>query len=117
MSWAGSTTWCSYTEEQIRQIIAEADRGQSAAELSMRYQVPEFVIRGWQTRYGGKGGSALDCANADGFEGREELMNKLGKFRTGKVCVYIKKLEDIDTAVLKKLIRGSMEHVRAKYMS
>src|SRR5688500_6986241 len=41
------------------------------------------------------------------FEVREELLKKLGKHTTAKVCVYIKKLEDIDIDVMKKLIIGS----------
>ncbi|HYC54756.1 MAG TPA: transposase [Candidatus Binatia bacterium] len=52
MSWAGgNTTWCSYTEDQIREIVRQALRGEKIAELASRYQVPEFVIRGWQSRY------------------------------------------------------------------
>ncbi len=37
----------------------------------------------------------------------EELMAKLGKHSTGKGCLYIKKLEDIDQNVLKELIKAS----------
>jgi hypothetical protein len=37
---------------------------------------------------------------ADRFASREELLQQLGKHRTGKVCVYIKRLSDIDVAVL-----------------
>ena len=33
-----------------------------------------------------------------------ELLKKLGKYKTGKGCLYIKKLADVDTAVLKKMI-------------
>ena len=36
---------------------------------------------------------------------REELLAKLGKHKTGKGCVYVNKLSDIDTAVLKEMIR------------
>ena len=39
---------------------------------------------------------------ADGFESREKLLQQLGTHRTGKVCVYIKRLSDIDVAVLEK---------------
>lgn len=49
------------------------------------------------------------------FEGREELLQKLGKHKTAKVCVYIKKLQDIDTAVLKKMITLSIKHIKARY--
>ena len=49
------------------------------------------------------------------FEGREELLSKLGKCRISKVCVYANKLEDIDVAVLKKLIKRSMQHTLQMY--
>ncbi len=45
-----------------------------------------------------------------GFRRYEELMQQLGKYKTGKGCLYIKKLEDIDQEVLKKLISESYEH-------
>jgi len=35
---------------------------------------------------------------------KEEVLKKLGKHSTGKGCLYINKLEDVDTAVLKKII-------------
>lgn len=35
---------------------------------------------------------------------KEPLVKKLGKFKAGKGCLYIKKLEDINLAILKKLI-------------
>ena len=46
-----------------------------------------------------------------GFEGYDSLLAKLGKFKTGKVCLYIKKLEDIDLPTLEELMRQSVEHV------
>ena len=50
-----------------------------------------------------------------GFKTFESLMAKLGKFKTGKSCLYIKKLDDIDEGVLKKLIAGSVKHMRSQY--
>lgn len=44
------------------------------------------------------------------FERYAELMQRLGKHKTGKVCLYINKLEDVDQGVLKDLIRSSFEH-------
>jgi len=41
-----------------------------------------------------------------------ELYEKLGKYTTGKGCLYIKKLEHIDKKVLKSLIRESVKHVK-----
>ncbi|UII32494.1 DUF1801 domain-containing protein [Fulvivirga ulvae] len=50
-----------------------------------------------------------------GFSRYDELMQKLGKYKTGKSCLYIKKLKDIDLEVLKELIRNSVEHMKEKY--
>lgn len=50
-----------------------------------------------------------------GFDRYEELMAKLGKYKTGKSCLYIKKLEDIDQEVLKELIERSVAHLSQKY--
>jgi hypothetical protein len=47
-----------------------------------------------------------------GFTRYPELMEKLGKHKTGSSCLYINKLSDIDTAVLKELVEQSVEHVR-----
>ena len=47
-----------------------------------------------------------------GFPRFEALMKNLGKYTTGKSCLYIKKLEDVDEKVLRGLIRASYEHVK-----
>lgn len=43
-----------------------------------------------------------------GFARYPSLMKKLGKHKTGKSCLYIKKLEDVDLATLKELIKESI---------
>jgi hypothetical protein len=43
----------------------------------------------------------------DGFAGRDALLEKLGKHKTGKGCVYINALEDVDASVLKKLLAAA----------
>ncbi len=48
-----------------------------------------------------------------GFERHGELMQKLGKYKTGKSCLYVKTLDDIDREVLRELIELSVAHVRA----
>lgn len=48
-----------------------------------------------------------------GFEQYDELLDKLGKFKTGKSCLYINRLADVDTKVLRELVRQSAEHVAA----
>lgn len=47
-----------------------------------------------------------------GFDGHDELMKKLGKFKTGKSCLYVKSLEDVHIPTLKRLIRKSVRHMR-----
>ncbi len=46
-----------------------------------------------------------------GFPRHEALMNKLGRYKTGKSCLYVKRLEDVDTGVLRELVRESYERV------
>lgn len=58
---------------------------------------------------------ALTLYVMPGFERYEELMNRLGKFKTGKSCLYIKTLEDIDRKVLKELVEKSVEKMRQTY--
>ncbi|MDX1499760.1 MAG: DUF1801 domain-containing protein [Woeseiaceae bacterium] len=50
-----------------------------------------------------------------GFERYAALLKKLGQFKTGKSCLYIKRLEDVDEAVLEELIRESVAYMRDKY--
>lgn len=50
-----------------------------------------------------------------GFDRCETLMQKLGKYKTGKSCLYIKSLEDIDRKVLRELIQASLEYMEKKY--
>ncbi|WP_257387513.1 DUF1801 domain-containing protein [Tahibacter caeni] len=42
------------------------------------------------------------------FDGRDALLAKLGKHKTGKGCLYLKSLADVDRAVLEELIRRSV---------
>jgi len=49
-----------------------------------------------------------------GFDQYDELMSKLGKYKTGKACLYVKKIEDVDTDVLRELVRLSAEYI-ARY--
>ena len=42
------------------------------------------------------------------------LLTKLGKHTTGKGCLYIKKLADVDTSVLEALITHAVAHGRAR---
>jgi hypothetical protein len=46
-----------------------------------------------------------------GFDEYDQLLSKLGKHSTGKSCLYIKKIEDVDVNVLKDLVQKSVEHM------
>lgn len=47
-----------------------------------------------------------------GFQEYAELMHQLGKHRTGKSCLYIKRLSDVDVPTLKKIIRQSVKAMK-----
>ena len=49
-----------------------------------------------------------------GFNKSPELMKKLGKYKMGKSCLYVKKLSDIDTKVLEELIEESVKYIKNK---
>lgn len=48
------------------------------------------------------------------FEKYEKLLSKLGKHKTSKACIYINKLDDVDTTVLKKLIAETYKDEKKK---
>ena len=49
------------------------------------------------------------------FEGRDVLLAKLGKHRTGKVCVYIRRLANVDLKVLETLVARSVAETKSRY--
>ena len=52
-----------------------------------------------------------------GYSGSEGLLARLGKHTTGKGCLYIKKLADVDEKVLKDLMAKSLAEKRARTSS
>ncbi|MEO2213686.1 DUF1801 domain-containing protein [Paenibacillus amylolyticus] len=52
---------------------------------------------------------------ATGDSEREDLLKDFGKHTTGKACVYINKITDIDVDVLKALIMQSVEFLKKTY--
>lgn len=52
---------------------------------------------------------------APGYEGHDQLMAALGKYRAGKGCIHIKRLADIDVPTLKKIVTASIAHLRSSY--
>jgi hypothetical protein len=50
-----------------------------------------------------------------GFTQFEEKLRSLGKFKTGKSCLYINKLADIDEQVMRELIQLSLDEMERRY--
>ena len=48
-----------------------------------------------------------------GFDRHDAILSRLGKHRTSKSCLYIKRLADVDVAVLQELITASVQHMKA----
>ena len=55
---------------------------------------------------------ALTLYIMSGFDAYEGLLGKLGKYKTGKSCLYVKKMEDVDQGVLEDLVKQSVEHMK-----
>lgn len=60
-------------------------------------------------------GSELVVYIAADFEGRDALLARLGKHRTGKVCVYIRRLANVDLEVLETLVARSVTDTKRRY--
>ena len=58
---------------------------------------------------------ALTLYIMPGFERYDSIMNQLGKYRTDKSCLYIKKKEDVDIKVLKELVIETYDYMINKY--
>lgn len=69
----------------------------------------ESMITGFSPRK-----SDLTLYIMGGFEALPDLMKRLGKHRTGKACLYIKRLDDVDLSVLRELVAKSVESMAGK---
>lgn len=72
----------------------------------------DFMITGFSPRK-----QALTVYIMPGFKSFATLMKKLGKYKTGKSCLYIRRLSDVDETVLQKLIDDSVKLMRQKYLT
>lgn len=50
-----------------------------------------------------------------GFSNYQDLLEQLGPHKTGKACLYVKRLSDIDMDVLSEIIRSSYLHYKNKH--
>ena len=70
----------------------------------------DFIVTGYAPRK-----QALTVYIMAGFSRYGALMKKLGKYKTGKSCLYIKRLADVDEAILEKLINESVKYMQKNY--
>lgn len=70
----------------------------------------DFLITGFSPRK-----KALTIYIMPGFARYDALMARLGKFKTGRSCLYINKLDDVDLSVLEELIASSVQYMVGKY--
>ena len=68
----------------------------------------DFFLAGFSPRK-----QALSLYIVSGFKGHEDLLDKLGKYKTGKSCLNVKRLSDIDLDVLEELVSKSVEQMSA----
>ena len=70
----------------------------------------EWARTGFSPRAG-----ALTVYIMGGFPRHQALMDRLGKYKTGKSCLYLKRLSDVDESVLEALVAESLDHMREAY--
>jgi hypothetical protein len=78
---------------------------------SYRYKYPsgregEWFLVGFSPRK-----QNLTLYIMSGFDNYDMLLSELGKYKTGKSCLYINKLDDVDLATLRELIQQSVAHM------
>ena len=69
----------------------------------------DFLIVGFSPRK-----QNLTLYIMDGFSNYGVLLSKLGKYKTGKSCLYLKNLSDVNMEVLRQLIAESVQYMRTK---
>jgi nucleoid DNA-binding protein len=67
----------------------------------------DFMLSGFAPRK-----QSLTLYIMGGHERYEDLFARLGKHRTGKSCLYINKLDDVDLDVLREIITESVDYMR-----
>ena len=72
----------------------------------------DFLLTGFSSRK-----QALTLYIMAGFSEFDALMNKLGQYKTGKSCLYIKSLADVDEKVLEQLINRSVKYMCKNYQT
>jgi hypothetical protein len=70
----------------------------------------DFMVTGFAPRK-----QALTVYILPGFSKFDKLMKKLGRYKTGKSCLYIRHLDDVDENVLERLISESVRYMRKNH--
>lgn len=70
----------------------------------------EFLMTGFSPRK-----TALTVYIMPGYQDMSDELSRLGKHKTGRSCLYIKKLEDIDMDVLQEIVLNGLEFMRDNY--
>ena len=70
----------------------------------------DWPITGFSPRKG-----ALTLYVMPGFSEYGSLLKKLGKHKTGKSCLYINKLSDVDQDVLREIVTRGVKYMREQY--
>ena len=70
----------------------------------------DWLLTGFSVRK-----TTLSIYIISGFEGHQEIMKILGKYKTGKSCLYVKNLSDIDLNLLEELVKRSVVEVRKSH--
>ena len=61
--------------------------------------------------------SALSIYIMPGYRDLSEMLDRLGKHKTGKSCLYINKLADIELPVLEEIILNGLAYMRKNYQT
>ena len=70
----------------------------------------DFLITGFSPRK-----NAISVYIMGGFDRMSTLMKRLGKFKTGKSCLYVKRLADVDEDILEQVVASSVDYMRETY--
>ena len=70
----------------------------------------EFFLTGFSPRK-----SALTIYIMPGYRDLSQQLEKLGKYKTGKSCLYVNTLADVDVAVLEGIVLNGVNYMRANY--
>jgi hypothetical protein len=125
---AGSHIAALANEEQRKDALRLVALMRKVTKQEPRMWGPSIVGFGsYHYKYpsGHEGDSALAAFAARGrelvvyieadFEGRDDLLARLGEHKTGKVCVYTRRLANVDLKVLEKLVARSVAETKSRY--